>query len=434
MMARSIPIQIAAGIDFGTAFTKAMIRNTNTDELIAVGFPHDGSKTYFLPSVLFLKDGHLVHPIGTKPSEMAATVPYLKMALAEKCRAAPERWGTLLSQSNGAELPYSLDEYIEALAGLFLVDVIRHCHEAVRSQWTDFGTHSEDKIFYQMSIPAEDAQQEETLDRFKKCLYWAVSKAESGEQESSLGEIQSAIESHHEREDCFFLAEVTANVLTYRLSRSGRPGLYLFVDVGAGTVDLSVFFYPDPERVGEQQNYAAARVSFTGSSQIELRAMGHEGSPKLLAELRWCKEGHPSYSQHTDRIEDSKRSLVEELELAIRKTLGEAQPRFVPNQFGTLEVLTGGGGWCDVPYLEAVNNAVQGFWLNPQPYPLPQPEDAGAIWGDEAAQLAPRFSVAHGLSHPFWNWPLERYPHQMGILERQPLSERPINPAHEDDG
>jgi hypothetical protein len=167
-MTRIAPHLLAAGIDFGTAFTKAMIRNTTTDELYAVTFPHSGKEEYFLPSVLFIKDGQLVHPIGFDGSGVAETIPYLKMALAEKCRSAPEQWGALVARSNGNALPYALEDYIEALTACFLVDVVRHVRALAQSMWPDFGSHAGDKIFYQMSIPAEDAQQEAILERFMK--------------------------------------------------------------------------------------------------------------------------------------------------------------------------------------------------------------------------------------------------------------------------
>jgi len=433
-MARSTPFLLSAGIDFGTAFTKAMIRNTTTEELYAVSFSQCGEEVFFLPSVLYLRGDQLIHPNGQFGTNEESTIPYLKMALAEKCRSNPVQWGEMVCHLNGHKFPYSLEKYIEALVGCYLRDVVIQTLKFAFSKWSDFGTHPEDRIYFQMSVPAEDAQQEAILDCFRKCLFWAVDRAYSGHKDDSLIDIQAAIESHPVRDDCFFLAEVTANVLTYRLSRAGRPGLYLFVDVGAGTVDLSVFLYPKPEYFGERMNYAAARVSFTGSSQIELRAMGSESDQKLLAQLRACKEGDETFAIHQARIDTSKQSLVEELESAIRKTLGEAKDFFISHQFNSLEVLIGGGGWCSVPYGEAVKNAINGFHLNSEPYPLPQPENAFEIWGENASLLAPRFSVAHGLSHPYWTWPEERYPHHMKTMKAGTHTPIRINPAHEDDG
>ena len=85
-------------------------------------------------------------------------------------------------------------------------------------------------------------------------------------------------------------------------------------------------------------------------------------------------------------------------------------------------------------YQSAVEEAVRAFWIKPDIFQLPRPENGQAIWGEEATQLAPRFSVAHGLSHPVWEWPDERYPSDMGPINIDPVKPRPINPAHEDDG
>lgn len=433
-MPRTTPFLLAVGIDFGTAFTKSMIRNTTTDELYAVSFSECGKNVFFLPSVLYLRDEQLIHPIGYIGPTEEATISYLKMALTEKCRGAPLREEGIFWQFNGQKFTYPFEKYIEALVGCYLRDVVIETLKFAYSKWPDFGTHPEDRVYFQMSVPAEDAQQEAVLDCFRKCLFWAVDRAHSGHHDVSLIDIQTAIESHGGRDDCFFLAEVTANVLTYRLSRAGRPGLYLFVDVGAGTVDLSIFLYPNPEYFGEQMNYAAARVSFTGSSQIELRALGSKFDQKLLTELRACKEEDGSFAFHKSRIDAAKHSLVAELESAIRIALGEAKTRFIPHQFRNIEVLIGGGGWCSLPYAEAVKNALKAFGLNPEPYPLSQPENAPEIWGEDATLLAPRFSVAHGLSHPFWTWPKERYPREMEPLDADVHAPMRINPAHEDDG
>jgi len=243
-MPRETPYQIIVGLDFGTAFTKVMLRNTTIDELHALRFVHEGREELFLPSVLYLRDGAILHPIGIDCGQGLPTIPYLKMALAEKCRRTTDRWLRLATRANGGELSFAVGDYIEALTGYFLFPIVQQALLSIKTRWPDYQSHPKDQVFFQMSIPAEDVQEEKVLDTFKKCLFWAVEKATKGGYESDLAKMADAINSQQPLQDCFFIAEVTANVMVYRRSREGRSGLYLFVDVGAGTVDLSVFLYP----------------------------------------------------------------------------------------------------------------------------------------------------------------------------------------------
>jgi hypothetical protein len=436
-MTRATPIQFIVGIDFGTAYTKVMIRNAVTDEVVALRFSHCGKEDLFLPSVLFLRGDQLVHPVGIDTTEDLSVVPYLKMALTEKCRSQENGWADLIESCNGGKLPFELRPFIEALVACYLVDVVQLALNCIYSRWNDFGSHAADKVFFQMSLPAQDAQEEELLKQFRKCLHWAVSKAQGESREQSLPEIQHSVETQADREDCFFLAEVTANVMTYRSSRAGRPGVYLFVDVGAGTVDLSVFHYPEPDYFGELQNYAAAKVSMTGSGHVEtraLRSLGNGAHAGQLEELKACKEGTAQFPHLSRRVHAAKLSLLPQLESDIRQTLAAAKDKFVRNEFISLVILAGGGGWCVTPYRKAAVSAVRAFGIEPEIRPLPQPDNSIAIWGASSAGLASRFSVAHGLSYPFWTWPEERYPDSLENIAPTRRSRRTVNPAHEDDG
>jgi hypothetical protein len=436
-MPRESPFQMIVGLDFGTAFTKVMVRNAVTDELYAISFLQEGRREFFLPSVLYIHEGAILHPLSLDSAKPSLTIPYLKMALAEKCRKAPDQWLRLANRANGGEMGFAVGDHIEALTGYFLLPVVQHVLHFIQTRWPDFRSHPEDRVFFQMSIPAEDLEQEKILESFKKCLFWAVEKATVGGYVNDLFAMQEAVDQQKPSDDCFFVAEVTANVMAYRRSRQGRPGLYLFVDVGAGTVDLSVFLYPKPEAYGEQQNYTAAHVSPTGSSHIEM-AGWEAAQPTILAALRLRKEGQTtttSYNLDLDGLlNKAKQQIALSLEDEIRGTLGAAQPRHVPKEFRQIKILVGGGGWSEKPYRQAVEKAVRAFGITPDIFLLPQPEKAETVWAEDATRLAPRFSVAHGLSYPFWDWPKEKYPSQMDKLTPVAPPQHPISPAHEDDG
>lgn len=430
------PYYIIAGIDFGTAFTKCMVRNTATNELKAVTYNLRGKTKYLLPSLLHLEKKGIVHPLHSEAKPGGMTIPYLKMALVAKCRGEANHWQRILNQANGRELPYDIPPIVEGLVGFYLLCLIGRIVEFVRENWPDFGSNPDDQIFYNMSLPADDMQQEAVLGSFKKCLYWAVSSYDRDDL-PDYDALTQEILNHPKRDGCNFLGEVTANVMSYRKERGGRPGLYLFVDVGAGTVDLSVFLYPDERYFTPMQTYTAAVVSMTGSSQIELRAferfLGDKDSPEVLWKIRQCKEGNSDYRMFTPLIEKAKTSLRADLDASLRATLGVARTNHVPNEFKTMNVLMGGGGWCDIPYKTEVESVTADFHLRPELLPLPKPQNSGDIWPG-LPDAPKRFSVALGLSYPPWEWPDEIYPDDLNPLPRTPPRPRPINPASESDG
>ena len=431
------PYLISVGLDFGTAFTKCMVRNSATNELFPVSYLIKGEKKYLLPSLLYNGKDNIIHPLDPEAHGRMATIPYLKMALAEKARGDTPKWLNLVRKSNGNHLEYDLTQSIEGLVGYYLLVLVSRIREFVTEKWPDFGDVSDDQIFYNMSLPVAEIQQEIILEAFKKCLYWAVSNAENDNWPNDFEIMAKQIMSHPQRDDCHFLGEVTANVMSYRRERGGRPGLYLFVDVGAGTVDLSVFLYPDERFFDSLQTYTASQVSFTGSSQIELRALELADrttqTKDLLARLRKCKESPAEYPELQSLITRAKKSLLPELQNSIRTTLGKAQTKHRANEFRTMNVIMGGGGWCKVPYRDATESASRGFHLNPEFRSLPSPAKSHDLWPG-LPQAAQRFSVALGLSYPFWEWPEELFPDQISKIPRQRPKKRKISPAHEEDG
>lgn len=433
-MARA-PYLITAGIDFGTAFTKCMVRNSATNELYPLTYSIKGTTKYLLPTVLYIGKNYIIHPLDAETDKGMPVIPYLKMALAGQSWGDISKWEKVVRQSNGKSLPVDLSTSIEGLVGYYLLEVVRRIKESIHEKWSDFGAHADDQIFYNMSLPVAELQQEKVLQSFKQTLYWAVSNADRNDWPEDFEVMSQRIKKQPEREDCKFLGEVTANVMSYRKERGGRTGLFLFVDVGAGTVDLSVFLYP--KHFEDLQTYTASAVSLTGSSQIELRAFD-AADPKLktqdlLSNLRQCKEDPKKHPSLGKLIASAKASLKPELGNSLRQTLGRARHMHRPNEFRTMNVLMGGGGWAKVPYQEEVLEICRAFHLQPELIPLPAPANSKTLWPG-LPQAPQRFSVALGLSYPFWDWPEELFPGQINPLPRDRPTRRRINPAHEADG
>ena len=145
-----------------------------------------------------------------------------------------------------------------------------------------------------MAVPVAHAQDKAVEEAFRDCLDRAWRFAQCSEEGrcpisewvKKVGELRP-LES--DRYLCSIYPEVSANVQAFIQSRAGFQGLFLFVDVGAGTVDASAFMYwPHPSNE-KPRSYFAADVSLLGSSQIEIRAAA-EVTRNLQEKFRRCKE------------------------------------------------------------------------------------------------------------------------------------------------
>lgn len=461
------PYTILVGLDFGTAFTKCIVRNQTHDTVHVVDFGSRGAGRWFCPSLLVRRDGAFRHPLAVGDSDGTASIPYLKMALAEKAQGRGLWWSTMASSASGSPISAFVADHVEGLVAYFLVGVLAWVRRWCLSRWPDLGQHPEDVFFHHMSVPAGNAQDERTLIIFQRCLSWATRMSSRPAAMLPIHEIQRQVTEEPPDERCLMLAEVTANVLSYRNSDEGVPGLHLFVDVGAGTADLSVFWYPDPNYFGQRQDYPAARVEPSGSASIELLAWEagedrfretlrrqvesnawqmpagiHADAlldavrPRVIRSLRALKEnGQPEMvlPQAHELLASARGAIAEQLEQAICETLDVARQRHSRDEFKNIRVLVGGGGWCRDPYEKAVHGALSRFGLRKEPRPLPLPERELDWPQGDPAQFG-RFSVAYGLSFPSWDWPAERYPNGIENLPRHQQERAPIAPAGEDDG
>ena len=144
-----------------------------------------------------------------------------------------------------------------------------------------------------MAVPAAHAQDKAVEEAFLRCLNlaWQLAK-DSTDPTMSIADCIAAIRQIKSVEDqhaCYLYPEVSANVQSFIKSPSGFPGLFLFVDVGAGTVNASTFIYHPDKENPKPLSYFAAEVMPLGSSQCEIRAVA-EVAKLLHNRFRKCKE------------------------------------------------------------------------------------------------------------------------------------------------
>ena len=235
--------------------------------------------------------------------------------------------------------------------------------------------------------------------------------------------------------DCHAVPEIAAAVQAFVTSREAQPGIYIYFDVGGGTLDGVAFKYVNWD--GERRiNFLSAKVASLGlavlanslrkvdrSDEIQRALLNgpvtpalHEALAPYAEEVRalvgyvigTAKRKDPSDWQR-DRFQDTLRP---------RRRLGG----LAPEQMEPLLIFVGGGGASSRWYQEAILSTYEHFGhgrAGIPPYELnevPFPSDFAEV-GIPSSYFAP-FSVAYGLAVPYGEGPEIGLPSQFG--ETQP--------------
>jgi hypothetical protein len=430
---RKTAIFLIVGLDFGTAYTKCMVRDFNYRRATPLAFEIDGDETFFIPSELTWSGGHLSHPLdGT--TDGGQTLSYLKMALAAAATGERSDWLDAVMRPIGVTESQEQLGHIRALVIFYLVGVLRVVHALIGEKWKDFGKQKDDAVFYNMAVPVAHARDASMQAAFRECLNTAVALLQrKAPLPAELPTLVALVEQHLTTDlpICDLMPEVTANVQSYVRSRGGRQGLYLFADVGAGTVDFSIFIYFTAN--GDLAlTYPHAAVELLGSSQLEMRTF-QRSQVALTRRLRLLKEGvsrNGDWKMNlTTELNATRAEIRTELTAATECAVSLAKRKLRIWQFQTMQILFGGGGCSPEPYEEGIKAAFTPRWgLTAVSQPLPVPNDVDWPTG-QGANLFRRFSVAYGLSFLPIDQPIQRFPDE--IQEFGPEVNHPRQPRRE---
>jgi hypothetical protein len=401
------------GLDFGTAFIKCIVRDVGNKAAWPLQVTLEGQKTFLIPSRVQIHNGRVSGPLD--PSGSGVSISYLKMALAATCGSATDDiWWQTVSADLKSALGDVRNEQINALTVFLLTHVLSAVRRFVVEMRPDFGVQKGDCCFVNMAVPVAHAESLAVQAVFHTALQQAYHFAfdgglPSGSMDDLLRSIDKAKVQPDTAERCALYPEVSANVQSYIRSAAARQELHLFVDVGAGTVDLSAFIYfPHPSN-DRPLSYLAADVLPLGASQIELRAA--LGGVATVDQFRRFKEtgNAPFDIQHSvkERVRQVASEIEAELAWGALRTLRKARA-LIPtahqpgSQFYRLQLLMGGGGSAEPLYTRGIRAALQEVRITDPPIlPLPIPGDL--IWPHGMAQREreaafKRLSVAYGLS------------------------------------
>lgn len=426
------PYFIQIGFDFGTCYSKCICRDMITDKAwVYLPARCAGQELPFLiPSALLLKNeriGNVENPGYHYPEN---GMYHLKQALVKIARhqwddpvLAPYR--SVVGTSELDKLP----GFVEACAVFFLAGALGEVRTNIRRRLPDFGSLTEDYMAVNLAVPIADAERPEVNALYNRilCESWGLADELAGRPSMHLRELRLLRETNHACRDCnvdeacFIYPEVSANVQGFVRSRVSSPGIYLFSDTGASTVDQGIFIFA---RGGQKDQlvYLTGRVLPLGSSNIEHRAAKNCGKMDLASLERWREMKERGVTE--PELTEARGWIARELRQGTEATLAFAKQKlYVTDQLNDIRVIFGGGGHCDYPYKTAVMNPFSGQLfrqaIKPDVIGLPVPRDLEIT--EHESRWMKRLSVAYGLSFERSELASFTYPKDVTIPEAEEI-------------
>ena len=407
---------IVIGFDLGTACSKVTLQDKQLKRAFAV--PFDGisykANRYLLPTKLFVDpQGKLgFFPRGTEVND-------LKVKFVED----PEQ--VAFEEKNRGEIATAFD-FLAAYIGLTLREVRKWF---IEQKGLDY---ARSLISWELNlgIPTRDYENDIlvkamktvaltgwnlTLSPFKEIDLGSVKKARKiAEEQIDAMDIREGTEQIHP-DNVTVIPEIIAEVIGYSRSPMRRNGMYLLVDVGASTLDVSTFIlteednedsYPilfaDIGRLGGYELHKKRVNKMVGIIESKLCSLSE--SCDGISPLPEREEYFPELTDkdHAE-FSGSDRSFRKDCSLLFRRVVGMTRKKRNPHSDAWtkgLPVFLCGGGSQIPLYRDAIKDAfnaleplgVRGFSF----VPLPKPENL------ETDDIPPadyhRVSVSYGLS------------------------------------
>lgn len=405
------PYFIQIGFDFGTSYSKCVCRDMITDKAwVHIPNKYAGQELPFLiPSALLLKDGRIGHVENPGQQYPENGLYHLKHALV---KIALRQWNDPVlapyCSAVGSAESEMLRGFVETCAVYFLAGTLGEVRAQIRRRLPEFGSLPEDYMAVNLAIPVADAERPEVNAHYFRilCEAWSLADKLAGHPSMPLSELESLRRGNQDdrvqsmAESCFIYPEVSANVQGFIRSRVSRPGIYLFSDTGAGTVDQGVFIFSRRNET-EHLIYLHGSILPLGSSYIEHRAAISSGRTDRQSLEIWRERKEQGGTEHELNIARS--WIAERLYQGTESTIAFARAKLYGiDEINRIRLIFGGGGHCEHPYKSAVMRPFSGqlFPVNKKIIPdvvgLPPPRDLELK--DSETRWMGRLSVAYGLS------------------------------------
>lgn len=413
--------QIAAinlGIDFGTSYTKVCFRDVGTEESGVIPFEERNPEGAFIPSEIAVDTGGQLFFGDHVPSGWKVIrVPFLKMRLAEVSlgHALPIVTGIDL---NGRQATC-------ALASWFLASVLRRSQEWIARNERDRMAARRLVWSANLGVPVAYCDSE-AIKTFEEVLgvawAWGTSQTIPGNLSQAVSAYEVSVGAlDPSKTDFHAIPEIAAAVQSFIASREAVPGIYVYFDIGGGTVDGVAFRFVN--RGGARRiNFYSGKVESLGISALAL-ALGSDAETvndaeaverllssaskelkeKFAHRLQLLVGGIVATAKSKDPV-DWRQHHSQESDFE-RRFIGT----LAPSSMKPLPIFVGGGGSRSEFYREAIEEAYGKRGLanyNVPPFKLgkvPKPSDL-KMGGLDDSEFG-RFAVSYGLSIPFGEGP-----------------------------
>jgi len=435
------------GLDFGTAYTKCVLRNlSNEGECWPIEFTSNGRKTYFIDSLLHIRDGKRLSPLQSSMEKDDSIIRFLKMRLLSKLINSANIWED--------------DDTIELCivdAAFFLSHIIAKCRDHIENNFypnvLDTDSHNMYDLYINMCLPVA-AQNDKAKEVFLKVLLAAYSSTRLRSTDAVLPkyeEIENIIKDESKlnsyKEFCTCYPETSANLISFLKSPARQSGYYALVDVGGGTVDVTLLEYNSNNRE-KPLWYYHSEVIYEGSSQIEIRVK-KKLPQKTVREIRMYKEGYENRN-NLGNVDAQLGGVYESVILEIHNRVGKAMGDCISNSFkkfgaSSIEMCKRriremkfffcGNGMSKNPYELGTRffHSEKGWRWHPAPESIPfqPPSDLNnkysSIYIDNG--IFKRLSVAYGMSFMSENLTECMFPSDIPISAVKIEMQRGYNPA-----
>lgn len=413
-------VRVNIGLDVGTSFTKVVWRDSlrERSRALKVNSKRKGIDAFLLPSRVWTDGTSLFW--GDGDDETSGRVEHFKMCLScvgEGGECGPARcpltdWSPFLS------LPCPSESPVELVSAFFLANLISTARRLITEELRSQGIKKEIHWSANLAVPVKQMDNTKVVETFERSLSTAWLMSSVLDEHPTLcevGEITRCFEeataaAKNESLDCFVYPEVGAQVASATLSQSARDGLYSFVDVGAGTIDVSVFRLAADRGDASQQVYDA-EVLKLGAAHLEAAAA--QGLMRISKQtFRDLKEGKITPKQaelaltklsatcYPDALALLRDIAVDLLVPVLRDAFEKEKFRSAWKQ---MYLILGGGGAKLQVYRDASEDVFKRLAERFEMRPLSAPADFDSN-GFPNAEFH-RLAVAYGLSFEIVNLP-----------------------------
>jgi hypothetical protein len=405
----SAPKAITVGLDFGTHSTKILLRLRNAEkaQLLRIDKPREDYPWFASPSLVRVVDGRVY--FGSRALEASGGRLYrsLKVRL-----LAPD-------PTDGFDQAFPPGLTPDLLVACYLSWVMGRIRLAIK----EYFSHGAPRLFVNVAAPMNHIENASLKSRYLRIVQtaWESVFGESpcpAQQGMPVAQTAHPFASWLEkdvpgRETRQFevLPESVAPIVSLSLDPRLEPGMYMIVDMGAGTTELSVNHVGEPGADQRVLCYEDESIRFGGDN------------------FDWVERAHREESELTREVS----GLVEQFMKTFRRTWCTAYQKDGRNpasrsRWRDFRVLLTGGGARRPGIERAIRLALP---MPPWPvgelrYDVTWHEPTDIVLGvDDDSPPSALLAVAHGLSVPRQQWPVFFVPGEVGIQQAPEAIEQP---------